>query len=102
MKRYPVINCAVMKIINMPKWWRSNRGFTLYKLVFISSNLSPQDRAYVIAHEYKHCSDGQEIGLFKFPYLYIKELVRVGYTNNKYEVEAREYGYRNMKYFKGM
>ena len=90
-----------MKIINTPKWLIPyGTGLTLYKLVFIRDGLSEDDRAYTIMHEYKHCLDWQEIGFFKFPYLYLKELYKKGYIDSVYEVEARHYGRMNKHKYK--
>ena len=92
-----------MKIINTPKWLMPyGTGLTLYKLVFIRNGLSEDDRAYTIAHENKHCIDWQEIGFFKFPYLYIKELIKNGYMDNIYESSAREHGRLHKDEYKGM
>ena len=85
-----------MKIINTPKWLMPfGHGLTLYKLAFVRKDLTGYRRDYVIAHELCHVHQWTEIGIFKFPYLYIKELIRMGYYQNKYEVEAREYGVVN-------
>ena len=80
-----------MKIVMMPKWAMPlGYGLTLWKLVLIREDTS--DKPYVIAHEECHVNQWTSIGRFKFPYLYLKELIKVGYKDNKYEVEAREYG----------
>lgn len=79
-----------MKVVIVPKWLMPfGYGLTLYKLVFIRKD---GDYEYLLKHESKHVEQWTTIGLFKFPYLYTKELLRVGYVNNKYEVEAREIG----------
>jgi len=65
-------------------------GLTLWKLVLVRKD--SQDLPYVIAHEAQHVKQWVENGFFKFPYLYIKELLKNGYQNNIYEVEARYYG----------
>ena len=92
-----------MKITNTPKWlMRYGTGLTLYKLVFIRDGLSKDDRAYTIAHEYCHVQQWTEIGFFKFPYLYIKELIKNGYMDNIYEVQARLYGMANKDKYKDM
>ena len=80
-----------MKIIFVPNWLMFfGYGLTLYKLVFI--NNTSKDIPYVIAHEKCHVDQWTKIGFFKFPYLYIKELIKVGYNDNIYEIEARHYG----------
>lgn len=42
-----------------------------------------------LAHELCHIRQFQEHGFFRFLWLYLRESMRVGYYNNKYEVEAR-------------
>ncbi|MGV3538578.1 MAG: hypothetical protein ACO1OQ_02140 [Rufibacter sp.] len=42
-----------------------------------------------VAHEMVHVRQFQENGHLKFLWLYFIESIRVGYYNNKYEVEAR-------------
>jgi hypothetical protein len=83
-----------MKILMVPNYVLPlGYGLTLYKLVII--NKTAEDIPYVIAHESKHVEQWTRIGFFKFPYLYIKELIAVGYWENKYERSAREYGMKN-------
>jgi hypothetical protein len=43
-----------------------------------------------LAHERVHIRQFQENGFFRFLWKYLVESARVGYFNNKYEVEARE------------
>lgn len=50
-----------------------------------------QNKAWV-AHECCHIKQFKENGFWRFLFLYILESWRVGYYNNKYEVEAREAG----------
>ena len=47
-----------------------------------------RDKGWV-AHELCHIRQFQEHGYVRFLWLYLRESVRVGYYNNKYEVEAR-------------
>ena len=75
----------IVKVV--PKWvlpW--GFGLTLYKLVLIRED---GDYNYIFKHENIHVKQWTEIGMFKFPYLYIVELIKNGYVNNKYEREAR-------------
>lgn len=51
-------------------------GLTLYKIVLVRKDA--QDIDYAIAHEAKHVQQWQEHGF--------------GYRNNRFEIEAREYG----------
>ena len=84
------------KVIKVPKWVLPfGYGFTLYKLVFIRED--SKDYEYVKQHELVHVEQWTRIGFFKFPYLYIKELIKNGYINNIYEIEARELGAKRSK-----
>jgi hypothetical protein len=47
-----------------------------------------RDKGWV-AHELCHIRQFQEHGYVRFLWLYLRESMRVGYYNNKYEVEAR-------------
>jgi hypothetical protein len=47
-----------------------------------------QNKRWVL-HELKHVEQFQQHGFFPFLFLYLLESVRRGYTNNKYEIEAR-------------
>jgi len=51
-----------------------------------------------LAHELCHIRQFQEHGYFRFLWLYLKESYRVGYYNNKYEVEAREAGMKHIRF----
>ena len=91
-----------MKILIVPKWVLFfGYGLTLYKLILVRKD---GDIPYLVMHETKHSLDWQEIGFFKFPYLYIKECITKGYFHNKYERSARHYGRMNrdkyMEYMK--
>ena len=83
-----------MKIITVPKWIMPfGYGLTLYKIVFIRKD--SKNFKYVLEHEKVHVKQWTEIGLFKFPILYIIELMKNGYYMNKYEMEARATGAKN-------
>lgn len=80
-----------MKIIEVPKWvlpW--GYGLTLYKLILVSNDA--KDKLYVEEHEKVHVEQWTRLGFFTFLYEYFKELIKVGYINNKFEVEARHLG----------
>ena len=49
-------------------------------------------------HELCHVRQFQEYGFFRFLWLYLKESWRVGYYNNKFEVEAREAGMKHKRF----
>ncbi|MCC9166457.1 hypothetical protein [Pontibacter harenae] len=69
-----------------------------------SIHLSGVDRATFlrdegwVAHEFCHIRQFQEHGYLRFLWLYLVESVRVGYYNNKYEVEARVEGMKHRRY----
>jgi hypothetical protein len=42
-----------------------------------------------LIHELKHVDQFHEYGFFRFLWLYLKEYLRSGYYQNKYEIEAR-------------
>ncbi|MBD1398136.1 hypothetical protein H9Q13_13255 [Pontibacter sp. JH31] len=50
-----------------------------------------------VAHELCHIRQFQEHGYLRFLWLYLRESMRVGYYNNKYEVEARIAGLKGEK-----
>ena len=81
-----------MKIYELPKWVMfAGYGLTIGQLVFIRKG-GDYDKAYVTAHEFCHTLQFRKYGSFRFPFMYIAELFRNGYHNNKYEIEARAYG----------
>lgn len=51
-----------------------------------------------VAHELCHIRQFQEHGFFRFLWLYLRESMRVGYYNNKYEVEARVEGMKHQRH----
>ncbi|GAB3823663.1 hypothetical protein [Pontibacter rugosus] len=51
-----------------------------------------------LAHELCHIEQFREHGFFRFLWLYLCESMRVGYYNNKYEVEARIAGMKHRKF----
>ncbi|MDX5345627.1 MAG: hypothetical protein LPK19_00125 [Hymenobacteraceae bacterium] len=51
-----------------------------------------------LAHELCHIRQFKQHGFFRFLWLYLIESWRVGYYNNKYEVEARIEGMKHRKY----
>lgn len=42
-----------------------------------------------LLHELKHLEQFRRYGFFRFIFLYLYESARHGYTNNKFEIEAR-------------
>ena len=60
-----------------------------------------QNKSWVY-HELKHIHQFQQHGFLLFIFLYLWESIRHGYTNNKYEIEARaaetgDYLFANME-----
>lgn len=51
-----------------------------------------------VAHELCHIRQFREHGFYRFLWLYLRESMRVGYYNNKYEVEARKAGLKQVQY----
>ncbi|PRY04619.1 hypothetical protein CLV24_13425 [Pontibacter ummariensis] len=51
-----------------------------------------------VAHELCHIRQFREHGFFRFLWLYLVESMRVGYYNNKYEVEARKEGMKHRRH----
>lgn len=51
-----------------------------------------------VAHELCHIRQFREHGYVRFLWLYLKESWRVGYYNNKFEVEARIAGMKHRKH----
>tara|TARA_R110000868_G_scaffold358221_1_gene619719 strand:- start:798 stop:1070 length:273 start_codon:yes stop_codon:yes gene_type:complete len=85
-----------MKLLIVPKWVLPfGYGLTLYKLALVRKE--GYDMNYTAAHEECHTIQWAAIGFFRFPYRYLVELYKVGYWNNKYEVEARAYGKKMCK-----
>jgi hypothetical protein len=51
-----------------------------------------------VAHELCHIRQFQEHGFWRFLWLYLRESMRKGYYNNKYEVEARLAGLKQVQH----
>jgi hypothetical protein len=47
-----------------------------------------EDKKWLL-HELKHIEQFRRYGFIRFIFLYVRESIRHGYTNNKYEIEAR-------------
>lgn len=79
-------------IVQTDKLWlndifmfRRIKGFTLGRVILLSN--AAEKLTY--KHEFIHVQQFDKFP-FVFPFLYLWELVVNGYTNNKYEIEARE------------
>lgn len=84
------------KVIYVPKWILPfGYGLTIYKLVLVRKD--SKDIDYVREHELVHVQQWTKLGLFRFPYEYIKEFIKNGYNDNVFEKQARELGYRRSK-----
>jgi len=92
-----------MKTLTLPSWiwYKDFEGLRVYKVVFIKAGIDKEERAYILAHEECHLEQAKKLGYFKWLYQYIKELIKVGYRANKFEVEAREYGELHKDKFRG-
>ncbi|WP_242921155.1 hypothetical protein [Pontibacter liquoris] len=63
----------------------------------VSREVFLQDEGW-LAHELCHIRQFREHGFFRFLWLYLRESMRVGYYNNKYEVEARVAGLKHRQH----
>ncbi len=63
-------------------------GSTIY-LHNVSKEIFLQDKRWV-AHELKHIQQFRRHGTFVFLCKYFIECIKHGYTNNRFEIEARE------------
>lgn len=82
-----------MKILIVPNWALPfGEGITLYKLILVRKNAV--NIPYTVSHEVCHVEQIERLGFWKWLYQYTKELIAVGYRNNRFEVEARLYGQR--------
>jgi len=90
-----------MKVITLPSWlwYKDFEGLRIYKVVFIKAGINKDERAYILAHEECHLQQAKKLGYFNWLYQYVRELIRVGYRDNKFEVEARAYGELNRDKF---
>lgn len=78
----------------------SNVAMVLGETIHLSGvdrNTFLKDEGWV-AHELCHIRQFRENGFFRFLWLYLKESMRVGYYNNKYEVEARKAGLKQVQF----
>ncbi|WP_266203347.1 hypothetical protein [Pontibacter kalidii] len=78
----------------------SNVAMVLGKTIYLSGvsrDTFLKDEGW-LAHELCHIRQFREHGFFWFLWLYLKESWRVGYYNNKYEVEARLEGMKHRRY----
>lgn len=70
--------CGVNKIV----------GFTTYWGTIIIREDRINDLR-LLAHELTHVQQIENLGIFNFTYQYIRESMKTGYRNNKFEIEAR-------------
>ncbi|WP_276498675.1 hypothetical protein [Pontibacter litorisediminis] len=78
----------------------SNVAMVLGKTIYLSGvsrETFLKDEGWV-AHELCHIRQFREHGFFRFLWLYLQESWRVGYYNNKYEVEARLEGLKHRRH----
>lgn len=63
-------------------------GITIYPFIFFKRTREEVSDT-LFRHELEHIYQVRRLGWFKFYFTYILENLKVGYKNNKYEVEAR-------------
>ncbi len=63
----------------------------------VSKEIFLKDEGWV-AHELCHVEQFRQHGYLRFLWLYLVESLRVGYYNNKFEVEARIAGMKHMQH----
>lgn len=64
------------------------RGFTTFwHTIYLDENHWYNES--LLAHELTHVKQIDDLGIVKFSYKYLVELIKNGYRNNKFEVEAR-------------
>lgn len=71
-------------IVRWPLWWSRFRGLALGWLVLVEDDSNP----VLVCHELAHVAQFTADPL-RFWFRYFRELARVGYTNNRYERQAR-------------
>lgn len=71
-------------IVRWPLWWSRFRGLALGWLVLVEDDSDP----LLVCHEIVHVAQFKADPL-RFWFRYFRELARVGYTNNRYERQAR-------------
>jgi len=88
--------CLVVKsnrlisLLNLVKGGFS-RGFAgFYFFILTREGLDPRTQKRLHKHELQHILDMKEIGYAKFVWTYLKYNSSVGYTNNPFEIRARE------------
>lgn len=68
---------------------RKIQGFTTFNhSIWIRPDRT--DDKQLLAHELMHIKQIDDLGIVEFTYKYVKELIKVGYYDNKYEVQARK------------
>lgn len=97
---YKIVERSVFARIARLVLKSSNVAMVLGNTIHLSGvdrNAFLKDEGWV-AHELCHIRQFREHGFFRFLWLYLKESMRVGYYNNKYEIEARMAGLKQVQY----
>ena len=97
---YKIVERSVFARIARMVLKSSNVAMVLGKTIHLSGvdrSTFLKDEGWV-AHELCHIRQFREHGFYRFLWLYLKESMRVGYYNNKYEVEARKAGLKQVQY----
>lgn len=74
------------------KW----KGFALYPFIFAKTKEIANDPVF-LNHERIHLAQQKELGLFNFGIKYLKELIKHGYQENHFELEAYHHQH-NLEY----
>lgn len=75
-------------IYKFPWFWGKYWGITLYPFILFKYRKKfVTERMF--RHEWEHVRQIRDLGWFKFHWQYLKELLKKGYTDNKFEVAAR-------------
>ena len=71
---------------------KSTAAITLYPFIFynIKHRLYREELRELVSHEMEHITQIRKRGVLKFYWDWVRETIKKGYRNNKFEVAARE------------
>lgn len=75
-------------VYKFPWFWGRFWGITLYPFILFRDRKEHVTEA-MFRHEWEHVRQIRYLGWFKFYWQYLRESMKVGYTDNKFEVTAR-------------
>lgn len=78
----------VFKVYKFCNGLKTLAGYTTYWHTIYLSEARFDDRV-LLAHELTHVQQIEQLGIVKFGYQYLKESIKKGYRENRFEVEAR-------------